>query len=139
MKFLHSMVRVKDINKSLHFYCEILGLEQVRKLDFEEAKFSLYYLRGEDSEAEVELTHNWEGEEEYSNGRNFGHLAFEVTDIYQTCKKIQDSGVEILRPPRDGFMAFIKSPDGISIELLQKGDALAPQAPWDSMENSGSW
>ena len=103
MKFLHSMVRVKDIEKSMHFYCELLGLNLERKLEIPEGKFTLYYLRGEDSDAEIELTHNWESDEEYTCGRNFGHLAFEVEDIYLTCKFLQSNGVDILRPPRDGY------------------------------------
>ena len=139
MKFLHSMIRVKDLDKSLHFYVELLGLEVSRRKDYEQGRFSLIFLTDGQSDAEIELTYNWDQEEDYSNGRNFGHLAFLVDDIYATCQKLEDNGVTILRPPRDGYMAFVKSPDQISIELLQKGDALAPKEPWSSRENIGSW
>ena len=139
MKFLHSMIRVKDLDKSLHFYVELLGLEVSRRKDYEQGRFSLIFLTDGQSDAEIELTYNWDQEEDYSNGRNFGHLAFLVDDIYATCQKLEDNGVTILRPPRDGYMAFVKSPDQISIELLQKGDALAPKEPWISRENIGSW
>lgn len=139
MKFLHSMIRVKDLDKSLHFYVELLGLEVSRRKDYEQGRFSLIFLTDGQSDAEIELTYNWDQEEEYSNGRNFGHLAFLVDDVYATCQKLEDNGVTILRPPRDGYMAFVKSPDQISIELLQKGDALAPKEPWISRENIGSW
>lgn len=139
MKFLHSMIRVKDLDKSLHFYVELLGLEVSRRKDYEQGRFSLIFLTDGQSDAEIELTYNWDQEEDYSNGRNFGHLAFLVDDIYAACQKLEDNGVTILRPPRDGYMAFVKSPDQISIELLQKGDALAPKEPWSSRENIGSW
>ena len=139
MKFLHTMVRVLDLDASLHFYCDLLGLVQTRRLDFEEAKFSLIYLATAEGEPEVELTHNWGETTTYSQGNNFGHLAFEVENIYQICEKLQAAGVVINRPPRDGYMAFVRSPDGISIELLQANDKLAPQEPWLSMENTGTW
>ena len=139
MKYLHTMVRVSDLDKSLEFYCEQLGLKQLERRDFEEARFSLVFLAAEgDEEAQVELTYNWEPEE-YGEGRNFGHLAYAVDNIYATCQKLMDAGVTINRPPRDGHMAFIRSPDNISIELLQRGDTLPVQEPWKSMENSGKW
>ena len=146
MNFLHTMVRVKDLEKSMDFYCNILGLEEVRRYDSEKGKFSLIYLaapgdlpNAKTSKAPLlELTYNWEPED-YKGGRNFGHLAYGVENIYETCQKLRDAGVTINRPPRDGHMAFIKSPDGISIELLQKGDSLAAIEPWVSMENIGSW
>ncbi|WP_159819448.1 VOC family protein [Colwellia sp. 20A7] len=139
MKFLHAMVRVRDLEQSLDFYTNKLGLIETKRVDVPEGKFTLIYLATAIGEPEVELTHNWGSEENYEGGRNFGHLAFEVDDIYQTCLSLQNSGVVINRPPRCGNMAFIKSPDNISIELLQKGDALPPQEPWLSMENIGSW
>jgi lactoylglutathione lyase len=133
------MVRVHDLDKSLDFYCNKLGLKEVKRNDYPDGKFTLVFLRGENSDAEVELTYNWESDETYEGGRNFGHLAFEVDNIYETCQKLMDQGVDILRPPRDGWMAFIKSPDGISVELLQKGERLSPEEPWKSMQNQGSW
>jgi lactoylglutathione lyase len=139
MKFLHSMIRVYDLEKSLEFFCDKLGLEQVRRNDYESGRFSLIFLRAPESEAEVELTYNWDEKEPYGNGRNFGHLAFEVDNIYDHCHRLMDKGVTINRPPRDGRMAFVKSPDGISIELLQKGKALEIQEPWKSMDNIGDW
>ncbi|PCI78496.1 MAG: lactoylglutathione lyase [SAR86 cluster bacterium] len=139
MKYLHTMVRVNDLDKSLEFYCEHLGLKQLQRRDFEEARFSLVFLAAEgDEHAQVELTYNWDPEE-YDEGRNFGHLAYAVDNIYDTCQKLMDAGVTINRPPRDGHMAFVRSPDNISIELLQHGDALPTQEPWKSMENSGKW
>ena len=139
MKYLHTMVRVNDLDKSLEFYCEHLGLKQLQRRDFQEARFSLVFLAAEgDEEAQVELTYNWDPEE-YDEGRNFGHLAYAVDNIYNTCQKLMDAGVTINRPPRDGHMAFVRSPDNISIELLQRGDALQAQEPWKSMENSGKW
>ncbi|GLX83616.1 VOC family protein [Thalassotalea eurytherma] len=138
MKFLHAMVRVLDLDASMHFYCDLLGLKEIRRKDYSEAKFSLIYLATEEGEPEVELTHNWGETEPYGNGKNFGHLAFRVENIYETCQKLMDAGVVINRPPRDGHMAFVLSPDGISIELLQAGK-LEPQEPWASMENTGSW
>lgn len=139
MKFLHSMVRVNDLDASLKFYCDLLGLIETKRTDVPAGKFTLVYLATAVGEAEIELTHNWGSTEEYSVGRNFGHLAFEVDNIYDFCQKVLDAGVTVNRPPRCGHMAFIKSPDNISIELLQKGDSLPPQEPWLSMENSGSW
>ena len=139
MKFLHSMIRVKDLDKSLHFYCDLLGLKLIRKKDYPAGKFTLVYLATEEGEPEVELTYNWDSEEDYGNARNFGHFAFSVKNIYEKCQYLMDNGVTILRPPRDGYMAFIKCPDGISIELLQEDEALNPQEPWSSMENTGSW
>ena len=133
------MVRVKDLDASLKFYCEQLGLVETKRIDVPEGKFTLIYFATAIGEPEVELTHNWGSTEEYDTGRNFGHLAFEVDNIYDFCQKLMDDGVVINRPPRCGNMAFIKSPDNISIELLQKGEALAPQEPWLSMENTGSW
>ncbi|QIB35922.1 VOC family protein [Ancylobacter pratisalsi] len=140
MKFLHTMVRVSDVDAALDFYCNKLGLEEVRRKDVPQGRFTLIFLAapGQEGLAEVELTHNWDSEA-YGEGRNFGHLAFEVDDIYATCKKLHDAGVTINRPPRDGYMAFVRSPDNISIELLQKGDALPPQEPWASMANTGKW
>ena len=139
MKYLHTMVRVSDLDESLDFYCNKLGLEEVRRKEVEAGRFTLVFLAAPgDEDAQVELTWNWDPEE-YGEGRNFGHLAYAVDDIYETCQRLKDAGVTINRPPRDGFMAFVRSPDNISIELLQKGDALAPAEPWASMENSGSW
>jgi lactoylglutathione lyase len=139
MKFLHSMVRVRDLETSLRFYCEGLGLQQVRRMDVPEGKFTLIYLAApENPEAEVELTHNWGSEEDYGSARNFGHLAFRVKDIYATCEHLQSMGYTINRPPRDGHMAFVRSPDLISIELLQEG-RLSPREPWASMPNTGVW
>ncbi|WP_422023925.1 VOC family protein [Pyruvatibacter mobilis] len=139
MKYLHTMVRVRDLDKSLKFYCDDLGLEQLGRFDIEEGRFSLVFLAAPgDHSAQVELTYNWD-DEELGEGRNFGHLAYEVEDIYATCRKLQESGVTINRPPRDGRMAFVRSPDNISIELLQKGGAKEPVEPWASMENVGHW
>lgn len=139
MKFLHSMIRVRDLDASLNFYCNLLGLKEVARKEVPAGEFTLVFLKSEGSDAEIELTYNWGSEEIYSKGRNFGHLAFQVEDIYQTCQKLSDAGVDILRPPRDGHMAFICCPDNISIELLQKGNSLPPTEPWASMENKGSW
>jgi lactoylglutathione lyase len=140
MKYLHSMVRVRDLDASLKFYCEGLGLREVRRMENAQGKFTLVFLSAPDSpEAEVELTHNWGSEEDYGSARNFGHLAFLVDDIYALCAQLQNMGITINRPPRDGHMAFVRSPDRISIELLQKGDALPPAEPWISMPNTGSW
>lgn len=146
MRYLHTMVRVRDIDESLDFYCNKLGLEEIRRTENEKGRFTLIFLAApEDKERsvrerapEIELTYNWDSEE-YAGGRNFGHLAYVVDDIYATCQRLADSGVVINRPPRDGHMAFVRSPDGISIELLQKGDRLPPQEPWTSMPNTGSW
>jgi len=139
MKYLHSMVRVRDLDASLRFYCEGLGLKEVRRRDVPEGKFTLVFLAAPDSpEAEIELTHNWGSEEDYGSARNFGHLAFQVDDIYATCERLHNMGYTINRPPRDGHMAFVRSPDLVSVELLQHGK-LAPQEPWASMANTGVW
>ena len=146
MEFLHTMIRVSDVDASLDFYCNKLGLIEFSRKDYEKGRFTLIFLCAPEDKnlAEqnrkplIELTYNWD-KEVYTGGRNFGHLAFRVDNIYEICQKLQDNGVVINRPPRDGHMAFIKSPDGISIELLQKGDSLEPQEPWSSMENTGSW
>jgi lactoylglutathione lyase len=139
MKYLHTMVRVTDIDASLKFYCDQLGLVELKRYESEQGRFTLVFLAAPgDEAAQVELTYNWDPEE-YDEGRNFGHLAYQVDDIYATCQKLMDGGVTINRPPRDGHMAFVRSPDNISIELLQKGDSLAPQEPWASMQNSGHW
>ena len=139
MKFLHTMVRISNLNESLDFYINKLGLIETNRKDVPQGKFTLIFLATEKGAPEIELTHNWDSTEKYTNGRSFGHLAFEVSDIYDFCEKLQLQGVIINRPPRCGHMAFIKSPDGVSIELLQKGEALPLQEPWLSMENSGSW
>ncbi|MDE3232915.1 MAG: VOC family protein [Pseudomonadota bacterium] len=139
MKYLHTMVRVTDLEASLRFYRDALGLNVVRKNEYPQGRFTLVYLAAPgDEDAQVELTYNWDPEI-YTGGRNFGHLAYAVDDIYATCEKLQAYGVTILRPPRDGRMAFVRSPDGISIELLQKGEALPLQAPWNEMPNVGNW
>jgi lactoylglutathione lyase len=139
MKYLHTMVRVSDLQQSLRFYRDALGLEVVRQRDSPQGRFTLVFLRAPgQAEAEIELTHNWDPEV-YGGGRNFGHLAYEVDDIYAACERLQQHGVTILRPPRDGHMAFVRSPDQISIELLQRGGALPPKSPWAEMPNSGSW
>jgi lactoylglutathione lyase len=139
MKYLHTMVRVTDIDASLDFYCNKLGLRELRRFDSEKGRFTLVFLAAPgDDEAQVELTHNWDPEE-FDEGRNFGHLAYQVDDIYALCQALMDAGVTINRPPRDGHMAFVRSPDNISIELLQKGDSLPPEEPWATMENTGHW
>tara|TARA_R110002020_G_scaffold27297_2_gene88045 strand:+ start:110 stop:553 length:444 start_codon:yes stop_codon:yes gene_type:complete len=146
MRYLHTMVRITDIDESLDFYCNKFGLVETRRIDSEQGRYTLIFLAASDDmpEAEetkaplMELTYNWDPEE-YSGGRNFGHLAFEVDDIYATCQSLMDAGVTINRPPRDGRMAFVKSPDDISFELLQKGEAKEPAEPWASMQNTGSW
>ncbi len=139
MKYLHTMVRVTDLDASLDFYCNKLGLKEVRRIENEKGRFSLIFLAPEgDETSQVELTYNWDPEP-YDGGRNFGHLAYGVDNIYETCQKLMDDGVTINRPPRDGHMAFIRSPDNISIEIIQNGDDLAPAEPWLSMENTGSW
>lgn len=138
MKYLHTMVRVSDLEQSLNFYCNILGLRELRRWENPAGKFTLVFLAAGDDEACLELTYNWEPED-YGEGRNFGHVAYEVDDIYALCEKLQNAGITINRPPRDGRMAFVRSPDNVSIELLQKGAALAPRDPWASMPNSGHW
>jgi len=139
MKFLHTMVRVSNLTQSLDFYINQLGLIEVKRIEVPKGKFTLVYLATEIGAPEIELTYNWDSTEEYTSSRHFGHLAFQVEDIYKTCQRLQDAGVTINRPPRCGHMAFINSPDGIAIELLQKNGSLAPQEPWLSMENTGSW
>lgn len=139
MKYLHTMVRVADVDASLDFYCNKLGLVELRRHDSEQGRFTLIFLAAPgDEEAQVELTYNWDPEE-YGEGRNFGHLAYQVEDIYAACRKLMDGGVTINRPPRDGRMAFVRSPDNVSVELLQAGEALAPAEPWASMGNTGHW
>ena len=139
MKYLHTMVRVTDVEKSLDFYCKQLGLVELKRYDSEQGRFTLIFLAAPgDHDAQVELTHNWDPEV-YDEGRNFGHLAYRVDDIYALCQKLMDAGVTINRPPRDGHMAFVRSPDNISIELLQKGEALPPKEPWASMPSVGHW
>lgn len=146
MRYLHTMVRIKDLDASLDFYTRIFGLEEVRRIENEKGRFTLIFLAAQEDVASgsgrqaplLELTYNWDAED-YAGGRNFGHLAYEVDNIYDFCKRLQDMGVTINRPPRDGNMAFVKSPDGISIELLQKGPALEPAEPWLSMPNTGNW
>lgn len=139
MRYLHTMVRVIDLERSLAFYCNALGLKEVRRNDVPQGRFTLVFLAApENPDAQVELTHNWDPET-YTGGRNFGHLAYEVDDIYESCRRLMENGVTINRPPRDGRMAFVRSPDDISVELLQKGDALPPREPWLSMPNTGVW
>jgi lactoylglutathione lyase len=146
VEYLHTMIRVTDLDQSLDFYCNKLGLQEVRRVENEKGRYTLVFLaasgdaeRARDTKAPlVELTYNWDPEN-YTGGRNFGHLAYRVDDIYATCRKLMDGGVTINRPPRDGYMAFVRSPDGISIELLQRGEAKAPQEPWVSMPNTGAW
>ncbi|WP_336487809.1 lactoylglutathione lyase [Methylobacterium nigriterrae] len=146
MKFLHTMVRVSDLDRALAFYVDTFGLKEMRRVENEKGRFTLVFLaapgdaeRAEETKSPlVELTYNWDPEE-YSGGRNFGHLAYQVDDIYAFCQRLKDRGVTINRPPRDGHMAFVKSPDGISIEILQAGGAKPPQEPWASMENTGTW
>ncbi|MHC2000534.1 VOC family protein [Methylobacterium sp. CM6241] len=146
MEYLHTMVRVADLDKALAFYVDTFGLRETRRVENEKGRFTLVFLAApgdydtalETKAPQVELTYNWDPET-YSGGRNFGHLAYQVDDIYAFCARLQDKGVTINRPPRDGYMAFVKSPDGISLEILQKGEAKAPQEPWASMENTGSW
>ena len=146
MEYLHTMVRVGNLDEAMEFYCNKLGLVETRRLENEKGRYTLVFLaapndlnRARETKAPViELTYNWD-EHEYGAGRNFGHLAYRVDDIYATCRQLMDAGVTINRPPRDGHMAFVRSPDGISIELLQRGDALPPQEPWTSMPNTGTW
>lgn len=139
MKYLHTMVRVTDLDASLRFYRDALGLEVVRQREYKQGRFTLVYLAAPgDPDAQLELTYNWDPEK-YTGGRNFGHLAYQVDDIYTLCQRLKDHGVTINRPPRDGHMAFVRSPDNISIELLQAGEPLAPAEPWASMANNGTW
>ena len=139
MKYLHTMVRIKDVDSSLKFYCDALGLTELKRHESEQGRFTLIFLAAPGNEtAQVELTYNWDAED-LDGGRNFGHLAYQVDDIYKTCARLQERGVTINRPPRDGYMAFVKSPDGVSVELLQSEAPLEPQEPWKSMENIGQW
>ncbi len=133
------MIRVLDLDAALHFFRDQLGLVETRRREHEKGRFTLIFLATAEGKPEIELTHNWDEEKAYGGGRNFGHLAYSVENIYETCQKLSDAGVVINRPPRDGRMAFVRSPDGISVELLQEGDALAPAEPWLSMANEGSW
>lgn len=141
MHFLHSMLRVRDLDAALRFFVDQLGLREVRRTEHEAGRFTLVFLStgAEGDAAQIELTYNWDQKEPYPGGRNFGHLAFEVDDIYALCEKLQREGVAVLRPPRDGRMAFVRSPDQISVELLQKGGALPPREPWQSMPSTGEW
>ena len=139
MKYLHTMIRVHDLDAALHFFCELLGLVETRRKDHEGGRFTLVFLATAPGEPEIELTHNWDQAEPYSGGRNFGHLAYGTDDIYAACEQLQAGGVTILRPPRDGRMAFVRSPDQISVELLQRGDPLPPREPWASMPSQGEW
>ena len=139
MKYLHTMVRVTDLDASLRFYCDALGLRELSRKEVPQGRFTLVFLAAPgDDDAQIELTYNWDPQE-YAGGRNFGHVAYAVDDIYATCQRLKDHGVIINRPPRDGHMAFIRSPDNISVELLQRGGALAPAEPWKSMPNVGQW
>ena len=134
------MLRIKDVDASIEFFCGALGLNEVRRIEIEEGRFTLIFLAAEgDESSQIELTYNWDGDELGQGSRNFGHLAYEVENIYETCSRLKDSGVTINRPPRDGRMAFVRSPDNVSVELLQKGSPLDPQEPWMSMENIGEW
>lgn len=139
MRYLHTMIRVYDLDAALDFFCTKLGLQEMRRRDSENGRFTLVFLSTGPDAPEIELTHNWDQEEAYSEGRNFGHLAYAVDNIHTTCQSLLDAGVTINRPPRDGRMAFVRSPDGISIELLQNGQALEPVEPWISMPNTGTW
>ena len=139
MKYLHTMVRVTDIDASLDFYCNKLGLEELRRIDNEAGRFTLVFLAAPgDSDAQVELTHNWDPEP-MNGGRNFGHLAYSVENVYATCQRLMDGGITINRPPRDGYMAFVRSPDNVSVEILRHGQPLAQEEPWKSMSNTGEW
>jgi lactoylglutathione lyase len=140
MKYLHTMLRISDIESSIKFYCDGLGLEEVRRVEVKEGRFTLIFLAAQgDESSQVELTYNWDGDDLGEGSRNFGHLAYHIDDIYEACSRLMDIGVTINRPPRDGHMAFVRSPDNVSIELLQKGLPLKPKEPWISMENTGEW
>ena len=140
MKYLHTMLRISDIESSIKFYCDGLGLEEVRKVEVKEGRFTLIFLAAQgDESSQVELTYNWDGDDLGEGSRNFGHLAYHIDDIYEACSRLMDIGVTINRPPRDGHMAFVRSPDNVSIELLQKGSPLKSKEPWISMENTGEW
>ena len=140
MKYLHTMLRISDVDSSIKFYCDDLGLQEVRRVEVKEGRFTLIFLAAQgDESSQVELTYNWDGDDLGEGSRNFGHLAYHVDDIYEACSRLKDIGVTINRPPRDGHMAFVRSPDNVSIELLQKGLPLKPEEPWISMENIGEW
>ena len=140
MKYLHTMLRISDIDSSIKFYCGAFGLQEIRTIEVTEGKFTLIFLAAEgDESSQIELTYNWDGDDLGEGSRNFGHLAYHVDNIYETCSRLKDSGVTINRPPRDGHMAFVRSPDNVSIELLQTGAPLKPKEPWISMENTGEW
>ena len=140
MKYLHTMIRITNIENSLRFFCQGLGLKETRRMENEKGRYTLIFLAApNDENAEIELTYNWDGDNLGEGSRNFGHLAYRVENIYETCQRLKDMGYTINRPPRDGHMAFVRSPDGISIEILQEGDSLPMEEPWKSMENSGSW
>lgn len=141
MRYLHTMIRVRDLRSALHFFCEGLGLQEGRRRDSEQGRYTLVFLgeKADGDTPQIELTHNWDQTEPYTGGRNFGHVAYEVEDIYAACQRLIDAGYTISRPPRDGRMAFVRSPDLISVELLQRGQALAPAEPWTSMPNVGEW
>jgi lactoylglutathione lyase len=139
MRYLHTMLRVRDLDAALDFFVKKLGLREVRRRDSEQGRFTLVFIAAEGADSEIELTYNWDQKDAYSPGRFFGHLAFEVDDIYATCAALETAGVPVLRPPRDGRMAFVKSPDGHSIELLQRGNALPAREPWSSRANQGEW
>ena len=140
MKYLHTMIRISDVKSSLDFYCNQLGLQELRRVDNEAGRYSLIFLSAPgDESAQIELTYNWDGDELGEGSRNFGHLAYSVENIYDTCRRLQEAGVTINRPPRDGYMAFVRSPDNISVEILQSGKPLPPEEPWISMDNTGNW
>lgn len=140
MRYLHTMIRVRDLDAALRFFCEGLGLHEIRRRDSEKGRYTLVFVgAGGADDAQIELTHNWDNDQPYTVGRHFGHLAFEVEDIYAACQRFIDLGYEIARPPRDGHMAFVRSPDNISVELLQRGAAKAPAEPWSTMPNVGQW
>ena len=140
MKYLHTMLRISDVDSSIKFYCDDLGLQEVRRVEVKEGRFTLIFLAAQgDESSQVELTYNWDGDDLGEGSRNFGHLAYHIDDIYEACSRLMDIGVTINRPPRDGHMAFVRSPDNVSIELLQKGLPLKPEEPWISMENTGEW
>jgi lactoylglutathione lyase len=139
MRYLHTMVRVRDLPAALRFFCDGLGLKEIRRRDHEKGRFTLVFLGDAPDGPQIELTHNWDQAEPYTHGRNFGHVAYEVDDIYAACQRFVDLGYTISRPPRDGHMAFVRSPDLVSVELLQKGESLAPKEPWASMANTGEW
>lgn len=139
MRFIHNMIRVHDLDKALDFWCEVMEFEQIKRTDYDVNRFSLIFLKQKTSEFILELTYNWDNDQEYINGTNFGHMAFYVENIYELAQRLQEKNIEILRPPKDGYMMFIKSPNKISIEFLQEGERLEPKEPWLSMQNQGTW